>query len=353
MSLLFCDSFDAYSAVGDFLDKWLSDTLTSFVSNGGKFGGGCANFSSGGGGAYAGIISPTIGLSSSNTLNFGFYVKFDSALVPGSAPSVSSQAGLGIPNANSSVGTVWSMTTSGTMQALKAGTASTTALATGTKLMNDGNYHWVEISIVLSASSGTFKVWIDGILDINFSGVTWGSGALTGNFALYNIPASSTRTAYYDDVIVWDNTGSFFNTVPLGARRIGYLTPNGAGASTQFTPSAGSNYACVNQAYSGTANVSNASTGQTDLYTTAGLAFTPAAAINAVVLNHYSINPAADGTKSLTGKLRSGASPAVASGTTRTLSGVLTTYQDAFYQDSSATNWTTTTVNSAQPGIGD
>lgn len=360
MALLFCDGMDAYGGIGDFLRKWAATPSTvssSFNGSGGKFNTAYVNWLAGGGGS-AGMTSGNIGLSVSNTLNFGYWYNTNTVPTTGATWNGNGVgSGLMLPSSLSGTQCVLAAGTAGTLNAMKLAN-STTILATGSKNLSDGNWHWVEVSILFSTSSGVFTVKIDGVTDINFSGVTMTAGAtLNGSFGLYNTSnnGAGTNSAAYDDVIVWDSTGSAYNTYPLGAKRIGTVNPNGAGASTQFTPSTGSNWSCTSQAYSGSAFVSDAATGNTDLYTTGGLGFTPPTngTIGPFVVNHYSVNPSGDGTKNLAGKLRSGSTPATATGTSRNLTAIATTYQDAYYVDGASAAWTTANVNSAQIGIGD
>ena len=205
-------------------------------------------------------------------------------------------------------------------------------------------------SVTVYDEADPATVYVDGTLELSVPSVATISSGTPSGFAIGSLYNQHT---YFDDVILWDLSGMAFNTFPLGARRIACLNPNAAGESMQFTPSAGANYSCVSQAYSGSSYVADAASGNTDHYGTAGLTYTPASAINAVVVNMYALNLSGDGTKSLTPKLRFGATPAVARGTSRTLTDSLANYQSTFHQDASPLNWTATTVNAPQPGIRD
>lgn len=351
MALLFCDSFDAYAAKADITAKWSLGTngsawtaYGSFSASGGKFGGGSINIAGTSGNSNAQILAAPVSYtySAGYTLCVAAYVKF------GATPS-GSTGFLSLLPTSATVGTL-GLNSSGQLIFYPLGTGSPNATS-GTRNLADNAWHWIEAKIVLNtATAGSVTAYVDGTLELSIPSVATISSGTPNGFALGTL---SFQNTYFDDVIVWDTSGAAFNTFPLGPRRIACLNPNAAGASTQFTPSAGANYSCVSQAYSGAAYVADAATGNTDLYGTAGLTYTPASVINAVMVNVYAINPAGDGTKSIIPKLRSGATPSIASGTSRTLSGMLANYQSPFYQDASATNWTATTVNAAQPGIGD
>lgn len=349
MALLFCDSFDAYASKADVTCKlglgangsmWSS--YGTFSTTGGKFGGGCIS-SIAGVSAAANILSLcSITYSAGYTICMAGYIKIASV--------AAGNGFFGLAPNGATVG-MFSVNSSGQIIFYPLGSGAFNATS-GTRNLCDNNWHWFEAKVVLNtAASGSVTVYLDGTLELSLTSLATISSGTPSSVAIGSI--SNGAAVSFDDVIVWDTSGAAFNSFPLGARRIACLNPNAAGVSTQFTPSSGSNYSCVSQGYSGAAYVADAGTGNMDLYATPGLTYTPASVINAVVVNAYAINPAGDGSKSLTPKLRSGATPAVASGTSRTLSGVLANYQNPFYQDATATNWTATTVNAAQPGIGD
>lgn len=339
MALLFCDSFDAYAGASDAVayGKWTTYSSGGWSNTVGKFGGG--GFTTGSpNGARA---TKNIATASGNTLYVGWYVA--------SAPASSIGNDLLRINGLS----ILNIDTNGSVILVNN---NTTALATSSLQFTNrtsSQYHWLEFSITMNGSSSTASLYMDGTLQ-------W-----SGTYALSAFPAAAVSSVAFswgnpvvssgqlDDVIIWDNTGSAFNSFPIGPRRIGCQQPSGAGASTQFTPSSGSNWSCVGQSnYQGTLNVSDTGSGNTDLYAQGALAWTPAT-VNAVVVNTHLVDPAGGGTRSCTTKLRSGSTPAVANGATRTCPANLTAYQDFFYTDSSSAAWTPTTVNSSQAGIGD
>jgi len=229
---------------------------------------------------------------------------------------------------------------------------SSTILATGTTLLIDG-WHWIEASFNLNGASSTSTAYVDGIQQ--WSG-TFNLSAFAAQAVQYACIGSCTTGSssnYLDDFIIWDNSGSAFNTFPLGPRRIGLMTPNGAGASTQFTPSANANWQCVSQAFGGSANVSDTGTGNSDLYTMSALGYTPRSTINAVVVNTQASNPGGDANHSLTNKLRSGTTVASGAAGAHVLTSTNVVYLDAFPLDSSGAAWTLANVNSSQAGFGD
>lgn len=121
----------------------------------------------------------------------------------------------------------------------------------------------VEIYYKPHASSGSFVVKLNGNTIINFSG---NSGTTTNvcGFNLYSTQYSFAP-AYFDDVII-DNANW------IGSTYIQAIRPTGAGSNTAWTPSAGSNYACVDETTpSDTDYVSVNSNDQVDSYATGDL----------------------------------------------------------------------------------
>ncbi len=84
-------------------------------------------------------------------------------------------------------------------------------------------------------------------------------------------------TVDFDDLYVIDDQGSH-NTSFLGDCRIETLFPNGAGASSQWTPNSGTNYSRVNEVFTDqdTSYVSTAGVGNRDSYAMGDLSSLPA-----------------------------------------------------------------------------
>lgn len=98
----------------------------------------------------------------------------------------------------------------------------------------------IEFYYAPSTTSGSFIVKINGTTDANLN-IT---GAQTSNNDLnidnIRIGSWGSDCTYIDDVVI--ETAGW-----IGRTQIEGLVPNGAGATTQWTPSAGSNYQCVDE----------------------------------------------------------------------------------------------------------
>lgn len=130
-----------------------------------------------------------------------------------------------------------------------------------------GGSRWLKGHVKIADDpDGIVEIWIDGIKVVDFTGDT--RNAATGvidGFRLYH--ENNSMRHYFDDLKVNDTTGDYENGMP-GDGGILLLKPNGAGATTQLTPSAGDNYACVDEVPPSTADyVSSSTPDQLDTYT--------------------------------------------------------------------------------------
>ena len=111
-----------------------------------------------------------------------------------------------------------------------------TVVATAVAAIQDVVEHFVEMECVL-ADSGTAKVYVDGVLVIDFAGDTLNGGTGVITSAYWGNPYG-TNISYnfvFDDIYV--NEGA-----RLGDLQVTVLRPNAAGSETDFTPSAGANW---------------------------------------------------------------------------------------------------------------
>jgi hypothetical protein len=347
MALLFCDGCDSYASNAEVADKWNNVVTYGYSATGGRYGGGAITNTST---PYTSGVGKTLNIAAAYTFYVAFWFKC-TALPSG----INSESGVLITAMpETTINTVLLGCNASGNLCLQGLTSA--AIVTGPNIC-DGNWHWVECSFNINASgaaSSSSTCYVDGVQA--WTGTTYTFNPFSGTSLLAfgsTYGFGSSGVVSYDDLIIWDTTGSSFNTFPLGPRRIATLNPSAAGASTQFTPSSGANYAAVSQAYSGTAYVQDAGSGNTDLYATPGMAYTPLSVINAAVVNVFGINPSGSGSRAITPKLRSGATPTVASGSSQLLGSTAANYQAPFYADALGTAWTQTTINAAQPGIGD
>lgn len=118
----------------------------------------------------------------------------------------------------------------------------TTLRATGS-ISNSANiWQLIEWHLKIDDTNGISEIRIDGIADASFSGDTKPSTQTTvDNFIFHYLTGSHS---HFDDIALNDTTGGSDNSW-CGDGRVILLSPNAAGDSTDLTPSAGSNYQCV------------------------------------------------------------------------------------------------------------
>lgn len=152
-----------------------------------------------------------------------------------------------------------------------------TAIATGTGV---GNWYFVELKAKVDSSTGLYELRINDAAEFS------GSSANTRNGGTGIINKTrwgktvSAGTFSFDDIYVLDDTGVEMNDFLGTATRVDTLFVTGAGDSAAWTPSAGANYACVDDVSSHNSDtdyVSAASTGLKDSYNVTDLSVTPAA----------------------------------------------------------------------------
>jgi hypothetical protein len=215
------------------------------------------------------------------------------------------------------------------------GSASTNALSTGV-------WYFVEFRATIDNATGAFEIRV--------GEVVWasGSGLDTQNTANayvneLRVSPGATLNMDVDDLYVADDF--------LGDCRIETIYPSGAGTTTEWTPSAGANYAAVDEttADDDTTYVATAGVGDQDTYVYGDLV-TATGVVKAVQINPiYRIDTS--GARTLVPVTRSGGSEA--DGAAITVNS--TTYRNARELQEqnpvTAATWTIAEVNAAEFGI--
>jgi hypothetical protein len=135
------------------------------------------------------------------------------------------------------------VTAGGELAVYLGGTLSATTSGLG---LEAGTWYCLALKAVCGAT-GSYAVYKDTTSVLSASGVdTRGDGG-TSFLAVWLNSGVDTLYPTYDDFYWLDGTGTFNNDV-LGPVHVVTLRPSGAGAHSDWTPSSGSNYACVNEA---------------------------------------------------------------------------------------------------------
>lgn len=356
MALLFTESFGEYSAFADFAKYGISSTIsigTDTIDATGGYNGLPAYKSTAN---SSGLVTlenfPQVIAPASNELRFGFWFKVTSGATHGTNSSWGSVAfwdsslshGMGVKlSSTERIG--WF-----NLKSVAPGGVD----YSGATAINDGQHHWIEGRVVLSGSNGgTVQIWVDGILEINQTGVTnnGGFGLDCTNMTRVSVGGvlqTNTASQWLSHVMVWDTSGSTFNGY-MGPMYTQYLAPNGAGTNSGLTPTAGANYTNVNEQVinQDTNYVEAATSGTKDTYAYADLGTSPN--IAAVMAKSYAKNPDI-GTKTFRNICLSSA--AYANGADQTLAVAYKLFVDAFYTDpNTGAAWTASGLNAAEFGV--
>lgn len=219
-----------------------------------------------------------------------------------------------------------------------------TEVARSTNAVSVGVWNYVEIKVVFGQSTaGSVIVKVNEVEWINSSSIDTCYGAnayanVVGAPGLQN--ASNSGTLYTDDLYIADDDFK-------GDCRVQCLMPTGAGNYSQWTPSTGSNYACVDEKPPDTADyVAEGTAGDIDTYVVENLTPT-GGTVYAVAGNFYcQKNDAGSRQIAIATRLSS---------TDDAGSGIAVPSSWGFIQDIKATkpgggSWTVTDVNNCEMG---
>jgi hypothetical protein len=113
----------------------------------------------------------------------------------------------------------------------------TTSVATGFFVLN--TWHFVQFRLLPRNSGGLMEVWVDGIQRVSFTGRTLDGGYVDTWF-------TGDNGVQVDNLVLYNESGDAPNA-RTPATRVFTDLPTAAGAAAEFTPSAGSNYQCVDE----------------------------------------------------------------------------------------------------------
>lgn len=171
---------------------------------------------------------------------------------------------------------------SGYLRAWRTSSLLGTVLATAsTDALTVGTWYQVEGRVEVSDTTGSIELRVNGNPTpvINLSGADTRDAA-TGVVSALRVgapPLSSGPSWQVTDLAVWNESGES-PTGWVGDVRVDTLTVTGAGSSTAWTPSAGSNYQCVDEANvdGDTTYIESGTNAEKDLYTVSNLLHSPA-----------------------------------------------------------------------------
>lgn len=228
-----------------------------------------------------------------------------------------------------------------------------TQLAASSANAIDNNWHYIEMSATINATTGSVTVKVDGTTVLTFTGNTKNGGIST------NIDGIRFRTGRYlsdpigrisiDDLYICDGTGTVNNTF-LGDVKVQSMVPNAAGSSTQLTPTGSvNNYVNVGEVPYNDATYNASSTvGQRDTYKMTSLVAGTTTIFGTQSVAHMQKSDA--GTANAKVALKSGVS--VYYDTTQSLGTTATTYTQVRETDpATSAAWTVASANALEAGM--
>lgn len=231
-------------------------------------------------------------------------------------------------------------TTTGLLKAY----VGTSLVATSTKYLNTTDIYLIELYVSIADSGGRIVVKVNGITEIDYTGDTQpGADTTMDKFGLGDNGNRIGGGAYYDDIIVDDAAW-------IGNTKIQAIVPTGAGTTTDWTPSTGSNYACVDEKpASDTDYVSTNTSNHVDTYAMGNMSGTVGLvkSVKAQCRTKYEGTPTPTKLKLV---IRSGGTDYV--GADHTVTTAYSFFYDLWNLDpADSAAWTDTKVNALEAGV--
>lgn len=120
----------------------------------------------------------------------------------------------------------------------------TTLLGSGTFDMAIGAWYWFELKVLCNNSTGTYEVKVGETTIVSATSQDTKAGTHDYHNKVRFDPSGGS--VYIDDFYVADGSGTSNNDF-IGNVKVQTIRPDGAGNSSEFTPSTGSNYSCVDE----------------------------------------------------------------------------------------------------------
>ena len=237
------------------------------------------------------------------------------------------------------------------LQFKKTSATSYVAIYTHPEPLKINTWYYIEMSTFIHATAGRIIGRLNEQEVCNWTGdnVPYQSSAVLNYL---HIDFGSYELGRLDDIYILDDSGSFNNTF-LGDIRVDNVHPNGAGNYTQFTPSAGANYECVDEnPYSETDYVSHLTLGEKDSYAYADVPTDlDDTAIFGIQLMNQSQRTAGTDNVKIKGLLRTGAADYEES-TAQSLAETFKSNRVIWEKDPSDSNiWTQAKINACEFGM--
>ena len=209
-------------------------------------------------------------------------------------------------------------------------------------------WQYVEVYGVISPTGGACTVRVNETVVVSAVSANTASGSTTLSTGVDQIDFGSLGAEIVDDFYICDNSGASLNNF-LGNVRVPAQTPNGVGASTQWTPtgSASFNWQLASNPYMDDSSyVSCATPGDIDLYTLSPVANAPVVlAVQSIIVARQDDS----GQRQVKSVIQSGT--AQATGAVVNTNGTYAAHTDIFTTDpNTSSSWTYGALNALQVG---
>jgi len=127
--------------------------------------------------------------------------------------------------------------------------AGTTTLGTSTTTMPLNAWFYLQIKVVISDTVGVVVIRMEGVEGLNLTGQdtrNGGTGIIDG-LDIYSLNNNDNSNMGFNRFFVMDGTGTANNDITTSIVEIATINPNGAGATTGWTPSTGANWQTVDE----------------------------------------------------------------------------------------------------------
>lgn len=214
-----------------------------------------------------------------------------------------------------------------------------------------GNWSFYQVRVVIHDTAGSVEIR-DGnnnvLINISGANTRNGGGGAVDTIAISNLATSTGLVFQLTDLHIWDETGLGCTTW-TGDTRVDYLRPNGAGDTTQFTPSAGANWETVDDVtWSSADYVESDVVGNRDLYQFTNLPHNPLNVFG--VLQTAAAEKMDAGVRGLVPVAKSGPTVSVGTSVPLLLGSVVRVCRPLDVDPNTSTAWTPAGVNAAQFG---
>ncbi len=234
--------------------------------------------------------------------------------------------------------------TDGTLKAYRG----VTLVGTTVSSLTTATWYYVEFKVYVHNSAGTVDINVNGASWLSLTGIDTAQASIAYHTA-FRLHSPSLNTSW-DDVYFLDATGSENNDL-LGNRQVVAIYPGSAGDSTDWTPSAGSNYQNVDEGAlldEDTTYNETSTDNHQDLYNYGNL---PASvsSVDGIQINFD--GRVTTGSMDVSAVIKTGTTTSVGSAVTVTSTDYITTVRVAEQDPDTAAAWIPSGVDGAQFGV--